>query len=401
MRSILYTGKGGVGKTTVAAATAVRAAALGYRTVVMSTDIAHSLADAFDRQLGPVPTEVTRNLWAQEIDVRHELQVHWKTVREWLAALFRWRGLDAVVAEELAVLPGMEELVSLLHVGRYARRGDVDVLVVDCAPTGETFRLLSFPEVARWYMRHVFPIERKIVGTVAPLVRRTFGVPLPGEEVFSSVEALYRQLEEMREVLLNSAHSSVRLVVNPEKMVVKEAQRSFTYLNLYGYQTDLVVCNRLFPEGFGGDFLAGWREAQAQNLRLVEEAFAPVPVLKAPLMRREVVGLSMLEEFSEALFGSADPTRFFYAGRPQKFRKEGERIVLRVRLPFTSREELRVLEDGRELVLEAGRWRRNFLLPDALAGYAVEGAVFESGHLRIVFVPKKVPRGENGGQADT
>ena len=380
MRVILYTGKGGVGKTSAAAATAVRAAALGHRTVVMSTDAAHSLAE-------PVP--VAPNLWGQEIDVLRELDRHWKTVQEWLAALMRWQGLDEVVAEELAILPGMEELVALLYVTRYHRQGDFDTLVVDCAPTGETLRLLSFPEMARWYMHRLFPPGRMLAGAVAPIARGLMRIPIPGAQVFDSIQELYNQLEEMRSVLQDGSSASVRLVVNPEKMVIKEAQRTFTYLNLYGYSTDLVVCNRVLPQEVGDAYFDAWKEAQARYVRLVEETFSPLPILKVPLLQHEVVGLAALEELATAMFDGRDPTAVFYEGQSQELTRQGQRYVMRVRLPFVTRERLAVTELGDEVVVRVGSYRRNLLLPRVLMGYAVEDARLEGDVLVLTFAPAR------------
>ena len=266
MRILLYTGKGGVGKTSIAAATAINAARLGHKTLVMSTDPAHSLSDSLDTPLKGSAKPVAENLWALEVDIYRELSTHWQTVQTWLAGLMRWQGADEVLAEELAVLPGMEELAALLHITTYQREGNYDLLVVDCAPTGETLRLLSFPDMARWYMNRLFPLERRVAAAVGPLARGVLGLPVPGSDVFDSIHELYRQLEEMRSLLLDPQISSIRLVVNPEKMVIKETQRTFTYLNLYGYHTDLIVCNRILPDTIEDKFFRHWREAHQRYL---------------------------------------------------------------------------------------------------------------------------------------
>ena len=263
----------------------------------MSTDPAHSLSDSFDIRLGSNAVGVAPNLWGQEVDVLKELNNHWKAVQEWLTALMRWQGAEDVIADELAVFPGMDELAALLYINQYQKRREYDVMVVDCAPTGETLRLLSFPDMARWYMNKLFPLEKRVVAAVRPLAKGIMGLPLPGVEVFNTVQSLYDQLEEMRQLMVDGTQSSVRLVVNPEKMVVKEAQRTFTYLNLYGYHTDLVVCNRVIPDGTDSRFLMNWRESQEKYLTMIHESFDPVPVLKAPLMEYEVVGLDALRGF--------------------------------------------------------------------------------------------------------
>jgi arsenite-transporting ATPase len=382
MRIILYTGKGGVGKTSVAAATALRAAQMGYKTVVMSTDPAHSLADSFDAGLGNEAVSVAPNLWGQEVDVLKELDTHWKSVHEWLSALMRWQGADEIAAEELAILPGMEEMVALLYINRYHEEGLYDLLVVDCAPTAETLRLLSFPDMARWYMNRLFPLERRVAAALGPLVRGMLRVPVPGAEVFDSIQRLYNQIENMRDLLLDHSNSSVRLVMNPEKMVIKEAQRTFTYLNLYGYHTDLVICNRVLSAEMGDGFFSGWKETHDRYLKLIHDSFDPVPVLTAPLMDREVVGLEALKDLGEHLFGqgpamsiaNGDPTKVFHEGPVQEISSENGQYLLTLRLPFTSREDLSVIESRDELVLQVGQYRRNIILPRALVGLGVEDA---------------------------
>jgi len=282
MRVLLYSGKGGVGKTTVAAATAVRSAELGYRTIVLSTDAAHSLADSFDISLTGDHQAIAPNLWAQETDISKTIETYWRDIQDWVAALMAWRGIEQIMADELAVFPGMEELANLLYITDYCNSGDYDVIIVDCAPTGETLRFLSFPEVLGWWMDKLFPIGRTAITVARPFVRHVVGIPVPDDRVFQSIEKLYTQLDKMRVLLTDPQKSSVRLVVNPEKMVVKEAQRSFTYLNLYGYATDLVICNRFIPEEVVDRFFEPWKEAQSRHYKMIEECFTPIPILSAP-----------------------------------------------------------------------------------------------------------------------
>ncbi len=385
MRIILYTGKGGVGKTSVSAATALRAAELGYKTVVMSTDTAHSLSDSLDVQLGNSPVKVAENLWGQEVDVLKELDTHWKAVQDWLSALMRWQGAEEVIAEELAVLPGMEELVALLYINQYQKQRTYDVMVVDCAPTGETLRLLSFPDMARWYMNRLFPLERRVMAALRPLARGVMKIPVPGVDVFDTVQSLYTQLEEMRELLMDGSCSSVRLVVNPEKMVVKEAQRTFTYLNLYGYQTDMVVCNKVLPENSDSAFIANWRESQEKYLDMIHESFDPVPVLKAPYMDQEVVGLDSLRNLASHIYGEDDPSRVYCEGLSQQIVTTNGKRILNIKLPFTSKEDLDVIENNDELTIQVGQYRRNIFLPRALAGLGVDEARMDGDNLIIVF----------------
>ncbi len=385
MRIILYTGKGGVGKTSVAAATAVRASSLGHRTLVMSTDAAHSLGDSFDVALGGEPAPIVDNLWGQELDVFREIDRHWGTLQDWLKVLMAWRGLDEVVAGEMAVLPGMEELAGLLYLTNYCNNGEYDVIIVDCAPTGETLRLLSFPEVARWWMHRIFPIERVAARIARPVLRRVTDLPLPDDEVFAAVRELFAKLEEMRDILTDPATSSVRLVLNPEKMVIKESQRTFTYLNLYGYATDLVVCNRVLPDAVSDSYFEAWKETQARHYQQVEEGFAPLPILKAPLMEEEVVGLAMLERFAEALYGALDPTAVLYQGQIHHIGQEDGQYVLTLTVPFVTKEETSLSQVGDELGVQVGGFKRNIILPRALAGMESQGASLEGGQLRIRF----------------
>jgi len=297
----------------------------------------------------------------------------------------RWQGADDLVAEEVAILPGMEELVGLLYISRYADSKDYDLLVVDCAPTGETLRLLSFPETVRWYMQRLFPIERRLAATFGPVARGMLGIPVPGREVFDTVEELFHQLEKMRAVLSDAETSSVRLVVNPERMVIKETQRTFTYLNLYGYLTDLVVCNRVLPSSVEDTFFDAWKVSQARHLQFISECFDPIPIFQAPLMNREVVGLEVLQELAGALFDTHDPTQWFYVGQAQEVTKEGVTYFMKIPIPFMALEDISVIRNGVDLVVQAGHHRRNIVLPRALAGLPVTEASKEGETLKLKF----------------
>ncbi len=306
-RTILYTGKGGVGKTSVAAATARRCAARGLRTVILSTDPAHSLGDSLGARLGPEPELVAENLWAQEVDAQREMEANWAAVQEWLGKLLADRGLMAVAAEELTVPPGMDELFSLLQIRSHHASGEFDAIIVDCAPTGETLRLLSFPDVAQWWLDKVLPWERRLVAAARPFARSLLDVPMPGEDVLGDVQRLVGNLVAMNEILRDREHTSIRLVMNADRMVIREAQRTFTYLNLYGYLTDAVVVNRLFPEEVEGSYFEAWREQQTEGLELVREGFDPVPLLRARYFPEEVIGAEMLDRLGEELFAERDP----------------------------------------------------------------------------------------------
>src|SRR5437764_11309503 len=300
-RTILYTGKGGVGKTSVAACTARRCAAAGLRTLIVSTDPAHSLSESLAVELGAEPRSAGESLWGQEVNAQEEMERHWSGVQDWLGELFLERGLDRISAEELTVPPGMDELFSLLRLQAAHQSGDWDVIVVDCAPTGETLRLLSFPDVARWSIEKVFPLEGQLLAAARPLARSLLDIPLPTSAVFADVKRLSENLIAMNQILRDRERASVRLVMTPDKMVIGEAMRTFTYLNLYGYLTDAVVVNRVFPDDVG-DYFSRWREVQEEHLSLVRSAFAPVPILSAPYFDQEVLGASMLDRLAAAVF---------------------------------------------------------------------------------------------------
>ncbi|HLB29624.1 MAG TPA: TRC40/GET3/ArsA family transport-energizing ATPase [Dehalococcoidia bacterium] len=386
MRIILYTGKGGVGKTSVAAATALRCAELGHRTLVMSTDIAHSLGDVFAVPLGPEPVAVAGNLWGQEVDVEEEVDAYWGTIQQWLRTLLSWRGVDTILAEDMALLPGMEDLAGLLQVLRYHDKGSFDVIIVDCAPTGETIRLLAFPDAIRWWMHRIFPVERAAARVLRPFLSRLTDLPLPEDQVFAAVERLYERLDEMHGILADGERSSVRLVLNAERIVLKETQRAFAALALYGYSVDLVVCNRLWPPEVKGEYFAAWQGAQEQHFQEIGAAFSPLPVLTAPLLEREVVGLPMLERLAEALYDSQDPSPVFYHGSPQTITREDNAYILTLALPFTQKGEVGLSRSGDELVVQVGSLRRNVILPRSLAGLEGREARLEEGKLRIRFM---------------
>ncbi|TET87287.1 MAG: ArsA family ATPase [Dehalococcoidia bacterium] len=385
MRVILYTGKGGVGKTSVASATALRSAELGYKTIILSTDAAHSLSDSFDVPLGHEPRLIVPNLWGQETELSQSLETNWITVRTYLSALISWRGMDDLVAEEIAIFPGMEELANLLYIVQYQEEGEYDVLIVDCAPTGETLRLLSFPEMMRWWMARIFPIGRKMVTGLRPMLRALTSIPIPDAEVFSAVEELYSKLDKMRNLLTDTEVATARLVVNPEKMVIKEAQRTFTYFNLYGYFTDLIICNRLLPDEVKDSYFKAWKGSQRKYRRIFEESFAPLPIFDVPLFGREIVGIPMLRVMAEALYGDKDPTTIFVRRQVQSIHKEDKHYVLTLALPLTSRGKISLLQSGDELTIQVGGVRRNVILPRALLGLSASEAKLKKGELRIKF----------------
>ncbi|MDQ6693738.1 MAG: ArsA family ATPase [Chloroflexota bacterium] len=386
MRIILYTGKGGVGKTSVSAATALLLARRGYRTLVMSTDAAHSLADSFDIPLGHEPVEIEHNLWAQEISVLHEVDRYWVTLQKYMATLLSWRGMGDVVAEEMTVLPGAEELAGLVRIVKHYDSGLYDAIVVDCAPTGDTLRLLSFPEIARWWLEKLFPIQRQVTKIMRPFARAVTDMPLPEDDVFDSIKHLLQQLDRIHGLLADVDMTSVRIVLNAEKMVVKEAQRIYTYLALFGYSTDVVVCNRLFEKGLGDQAFAAWREIQRRNHILVEQCFQPVPIFDVPFFETEVVGLEMLDRMGQAVFGESDPASVFFHGKVQTIEQNGRGFTLTMPLPLASKEDVDLMQTGDELVVQVGDYKRNLILPRALATLQVAGAKLDGGELRINFV---------------
>jgi arsenite-transporting ATPase len=380
-RTILYTGKGGVGKTSIAAATARRCADAGLRTVVLSTDPAHSLSDSLEAELGPEPTHVSSNLFAQEVQAQEEMERHWEGVQAWLGDLLAERGIDRISAEELTVPPGMDELFSLLWIKRHHEEGEFDCVIVDCAPTGETLRLLSFPDVVTWWLERILPSQRRL----APFARTLFDIPLPGEAVFEDVERLARNLVAMNGILRDRSQTSIRLVTSPDRMVVKESMRTFTYLNLYGYLTDAVVVNRVFPEEVEGGYFGAWRAVQREQLELVESGFAPVPVLKAPYFEQEVVGPAMLDRLGEALFEDGDGSALLHDELAQELSLDGDGARLRLDLPFAQKGDISLKKIGLELVVRVDGQKRTIILPPALAPYSPSSASFSDGSLLVSF----------------
>jgi arsenite-transporting ATPase len=389
MRLILYLGKGGVGKTTTAAATAMRAAELGHRTLVVSTDVAHSLADALDHPLGPLPTQLSDRLWGQEINVLDEVRQHWGELRNYLAGLLRRRGVDDVASEELAIIPGMEEVVSLLHIRKQAREGNFDAVIVDAAPTGETIRLLTMPETFQWYAARVMDWDPGTMNIAKPLVRTL----IPATNVFDTLQRLTKGVEALRETLTDPEISSYRLVVNAERMVIKEAQRAATYLALFGYPVDGVVLNRLLPRGaIQGDFMQRLHEMQAGYRQQIHDLFAPLPIWEAPHYPRDVKGLDDLAEIGRVLFKEDDPTKVFFKGSTQEIVKDGEEYIMRLPLPHVEIGKVTMTKRGDELFIAIGNFKRDMILPMTLAERPARRAVFKNGVLEVRFGAPEVPQ---------
>jgi arsenite-transporting ATPase len=384
-RTILYTGKGGVGKTSVAAATARRCAAAGLRTVVLSTDPAHSLSDSLEAELGSAPTQVGERLFGQEVQAQEEMERHWDAVSGWLGELLAERGVDPISADELTVPPGMDELFSLLQIKAHHDAGEFDAIVVDCAPTGETLRLLSFPDVASWWLEKVFPWERRLYAMARPIARTLLDIPMPSEAVFDDVQRLVRNLVAMNEILRDRSRTSIRLVMNPDRMVIKEAMRTFTYLNLYGYLTDAVVVNRIFPAEVAGGYFAAWRDVQQEQMELVRSAFSPVPILTAPYFEQEVMGGAMLDRLAGELFAERPAEDVLHHDLSQQLVTANGSATLRLALPFAEKGEIDLKKIGLEVVVRVGGQKRTIMLPAAMAAYRPRGARFEDGALEVTF----------------
>jgi arsenite/tail-anchored protein-transporting ATPase len=385
VRVLLFTGKGGVGKTTTAAATALRCAEAGRRTMVISTDPAHSLADAFGIELGDHATKICEGLWGQQLDAQARMEESWGEIQGYLQEVFDWAGLDAIEAEELAVIPGLDEVFALSDIKGHASSGEWDVLVVDCAPTAETIRFLSLPDILSWYMDRIFPTSRRVNKTVGPLLRRVTKLPIATDDVFSAGRRFYDRLDGVRELLGDPAVTSVRLVVNPERMVIAEARRTYTYLSLFGYRVDAVIANRLLPEDVTDPWFDRWRALHAEHLATIEESFAPLPVLKARLAGDELVGLDRLREFAAALYGELDASAALHAGEPMKVTKVEGTYTLTLELPFADHDDLEVGRRDDELLVRVGPYRRALLLPDSLRRRDITGAALKQGRLKVDF----------------
>jgi arsenite/tail-anchored protein-transporting ATPase len=426
-RTILYTGKGGVGKTSVAASTARRCATAGLRTLVMSTDPAHSLSESLGVELASGdPVDAGSGLWVLEVDAQTEMTRHWAGVQDWLGGLLIERGIDRISAEELTVPPGMDELFSLLRLQQQHSSGDWQAIIVDCAPTGETLRMLSFPEVARWWLGKAFPAEHRLLAAAAPLARSVLDIPLPSGAVMADIHRLSENLIAMNEILRDGSHTTMRLVMAPDRMVIGEAMRTFTYLNLYGFLTDAIVVNKVFPASVG-DYFARWRELQEEQLDLVRSAFAPVPVLQAPYFDQEVLGVEMLDRLSDSLFGvpgdtgetvphldrdadapldpaatglpnapldpaatrlpnaPLDPAAVLHESITQSVTSNRDGAVLRLALPFARKDQISLKQVGPELVVSVPGQRRTIVLPSSLAAMRPTGAHYNEGALEVTF----------------
>lgn len=395
MRIILYLGKGGVGKTTIAAATALRSAQLGYKTLVASTDIAHSLADSLDLPLGDKPVEVTENLWAQEISVVADIHNYWDTLQTFAANIISSGGLERVVADELSAIPGMDEIVSLLHINKQAKERNFDRVIIDAAPTGETIRLLTIPDTFRWYAGHISRFERGIVKALAPFAGRFLKAPA---EVLEALNKLDEATAELRETLSDPEIASYRVVVIPEKMVMREAERAVSYLGLFNYPVDSVIVNRILPEmADEGEFIRNRREVQAKYLEMIENNFRPLPLWYAPYYSNEVVGLEALSRLAQDCFGDTDPCQIFYRGILQEIvEQENGRYLLRIPMPFVKSTDVRLRKRGDEMFITIGNFKREMILPTVLAKMRAGSGRLVEGMLEIEFMPVERPEAVTG-----
>jgi len=390
MRILLFSGKGGVGKTSIAAATGLRLAEQGKRTLVMSVDPAHSLADSFDLK-GDLfhgktadPLELRQNLWLQEVNIQKEIRRHWQEISAYVTSVLRTTGIGNVEAEELAILPGMEELSALLYVNQYRRQNTFDVIVLDCAPTAESIRFISMPNTLDWYMKHVFPIQRSLLKAVRPIANRVSPVELPPDTYFKNILDLFSKLEGVNEVLEDPEVTSVRLITNPEQMVLRETQRAYVYFSLHGLCVDQIVANRVMPDTVTDDYFRDWRASQQAVLSEMDSYFAPVSVKRVPLFAREVLGSDRLRDLGDRLYpGGADPAVVHRTERPYTFDKIGDDYAVRLSVPFATKGEVGLFKKGDELVVEIGSLRRHIGLPTRMASLVPSRARLEQGVLTV------------------
>ncbi len=386
MRIILYTGKGGVGKTCISAATAVKCAKLGYRTVVLSTDSAHSLSDSMDIPIGDEIKRISPNLYAQEVNVQHEMRLNWGDIKSFIVDFLNKQGMTGLIAEEFAIFPGMEELFSLLKIKQYYEEAQFDVAIIDCAPTGSTMRMLNMPDIMRWYMERFFHLERRIIKLVKPVMEKIYdNVLLPTDEVYFSVEELYARIRGLHKILTDPDICSVRLVCNPEKMVIKESQRAYTFLSLFGFTVDAVVANKVLPESVKDPYFAKWQEIQQKYMEYARQAFHPLTIFQAQLFDDEMVGLNLLEKMGESIFQEQDPAQVFLREKPFTIEKNGSGYDLYLKLPCANKDDMNMWVKGDELILEIGNFKSNTLLPGNLVNLPLKEAVFQGQKLKITF----------------
>ncbi|RKU25372.1 arsenic-transporting ATPase [Candidatus Poribacteria bacterium] len=391
MRIIFYTGKGGVGKTTISAATGIKLAALGYKTIVISLDVAHSLRDSFDNeqkliaQSNQKQIPIAENLWIQEINVQEAIVEYWDEVYNYLRSLLNRSGLDTLVAEEIAVFPGMEEICALLYINQYVRENAYDVIILDCAPTGESLRFVSIPTTLEWYMNRIFKLERNLAKIAGPVIETVSSVPIPKDAYFKNIQNLFDKLEGIDKILTDPKTTTVRLVTNPEKIVIKETQRAFMYFCLYGLCIDAVIINRIFPEGIDVEFFEVWKKTQQHYIEEADNYFSDVPVWKVNLFDDQIIGEQGLRKLGDILYADIDPAERFADDSPYKFKKINDVYQLTMQLPFLTKEEVDLTKQGDELIVTIGGFKRHIAIPRSLVGRKVSGAKLTGHQLVITF----------------
>ena len=391
MRIVFFAGKGGVGKTSIAAASGVACAQKGLKTIIMSLDAAHSLMDSFDlnktlmdKNKGK-PVRVAKNLSIQEVDAQEEIKKNWGEVHKYISSLLNISGIDEVLAEELAILPGMEEVSSLLHINRYVAKKRYDVILLDCAPTGESIRFISIPTSLEWYMKKLFDVERRIVKIARPITKRLYSVPLPEDEYFATIQRLFDRLEGIDTILSDPNITTVRLITNPEKIILKETQRAYMYFSLYKMCVDAVIINRILPEAVEDGYFAQWKKTQGRYIEKTEQLFSPIPILKVPMLSDQVVGIAGLSKLAKEIYGSLNPERVLYADTPYTFRKVGEDYFLDIKIPFLTKKEVELSKCNEELIVRIGGFKRHVLLPRNIAARQPSGAKVERDKVVIKF----------------
>jgi len=393
MRIIFFAGKGGVGKTSVASATGIKAARAGNKTLVMSLDVAHSLADIFDLEKSLLdknkgkPIQVGKNLWIQELDIQEEIEKNWGDIHKYLSTLLNTTGLDEILAEELAILPGMEEVSLLLYLNRYVRTRRFDVILLDCAPTGESLRFISIPTTLEWYIKKIFKMERTIARYARPVAKRLYNVPLPGEDYFDAIESLFERLQGVEDILVDPETTTVRLVANPEKIVLKETQRAFMYFSLYKMNTDAIIMNRILPESVSDEYFEEWRNRQGEYIRQAEAYFSPIPIFPVDLFRGEILGKKRLASLADQIYGNKNPLGRFFDGKPYSLIKANGKYQLTIKLPFIQKNDVDLHKVTDELIVRIGAFKRHIPLPRQVAATTSVSARLDGTDLTVLFEP--------------
>jgi arsenite-transporting ATPase len=391
VRIIFFAGKGGVGKTSVSAATGIKAAEMGYKTVVMSLDVAHSLADIFDLERDLLdknkgePIKINDKLYIQELDIQEEIQRYWGDIHKYLSSVLYTTGLDEVLAEELAILPGMEEISLLLYINKYVKEKEFDVILLDCAPTGESLRFISIPTTLEWYMNKVFKLERTLIKYVRPVAKRVIDIPLPDDDYFQAIEDLFLKLKGVDQILEDPEITTVRLVTNPEKVVLKETQRAFMYFCLYKMSIDAIIMNRMLPDNIKDDYFKDWIQGQRYHLGEAKNFFSPVPIFPVDLFTGEVIGYNALKQLADQIYKDENPLQRFLDHEPYRLIKESGKYRLKLKLPFISKKDVELNKLHEELVIRIGGFKRHIMLPRQVASLNVVKAKMEGEYLNVLF----------------